>query len=144
MIRKDLDYLVIAAMLLNGLYVTLSGLVADLFGLHQFAFHCYAGYLCAGLAIVHMALNWGRITAYLRRRLRRAERRERPAPSLAERAPLLGRRGFLVSAPAAAGGFAMGLGPCAVGAFLDDDLNDMLGLDGAEEAVLCVISAGKV
>jgi SagB-type dehydrogenase family enzyme len=39
---------------------------------------------------------------------------------------------------------AMGLGACAVGAFLDDDLNDMLGLDGAAEAVLYVISVGKV
>ena len=108
MLRKDLDYLVIVAMLLSGLYVTLSGLVADLFGLHQFAFHCYAGYLCAGFAVVHTALNWDRITAYLRRRLRRAERPERPIPSPAERAPRLGRRGFLVSALAAAGGFVLG------------------------------------
>ena len=108
MLRKDLDYLVIAAMLLSGLYVTLSGLVADLFGLYQFAFHCHAGYLCAGLAIIHLALNWGRVAAYLSHRLRRTERRERPIPSPAKRAPLMGRRGFLVSALAAAGGFALG------------------------------------
>ena len=39
---------------------------------------------------------------------------------------------------------SMGLGACAVGAFLDDDLNDLLGLDGEEEAALVVIAGGKV
>jgi len=36
------------------------------------------------------------------------------------------------------------LGACAVGAFLDDDLNDLLGLNGKEEAALYVITVGKV
>jgi SagB-type dehydrogenase family enzyme len=39
---------------------------------------------------------------------------------------------------------SMGLGACAVGAFLDDDLNDLLGIDGEEEAALYVIPVGKV
>ncbi|MCK4450873.1 MAG: nitroreductase family protein, partial [Anaerolineae bacterium] len=39
---------------------------------------------------------------------------------------------------------SMGLGACAVGAFLDDDLNDLLGLDGKEEATLYIIPVGKV
>ncbi|HEY68776.1 MAG TPA: SagB/ThcOx family dehydrogenase, partial [Thermoflexia bacterium] len=39
---------------------------------------------------------------------------------------------------------SMGLGACAVGAFLDDDLNDLLGLDGKDEAALYIISVGKV
>lgn len=39
---------------------------------------------------------------------------------------------------------SMGLGACAVGAFLDDALNDLLGLDGQEEAVLYVVSVGGV
>ncbi len=39
---------------------------------------------------------------------------------------------------------AMGLGACAVGAFLDDELNDLLGLDGQEEAAIYVISVGKI
>ena len=106
--RKDLGYVVIATMLLSGLYVTISGLVTDLFGLHQFAFHRYAGYVCAGLAALHLALNWGRVAAYLRRRTGRPERREALALPPRERAPLLGRRGFLVSALAAAGGFILG------------------------------------
>ena len=38
---------------------------------------------------------------------------------------------------------SMGLGACAVGAFLDDDLNELLGLDGVEEASLYVISVGR-
>jgi nitroreductase len=37
----------------------------------------------------------------------------------------------------------MGLGACAVGAFLDSQFNDLLGLDGAAEGVLYVVSVGE-
>jgi len=105
---RDWNYIVIAAMLASGLYVTVTGLVADVFGLHQFALHRYAGYACAALAVLHLALNWGRVVAYLRRRLGRPAHRERPADPLTRHVPLLGRRGFFVSALAAAGGFVLG------------------------------------
>jgi SagB-type dehydrogenase family enzyme len=39
---------------------------------------------------------------------------------------------------------SLGLGACAVGAFLDDDLNRLLGLDGEEEAALLVVASGAV
>ena len=39
---------------------------------------------------------------------------------------------------------ALGLGACAVGAFLDDELNGLLGLDGEQEAALYIIAVGKV
>lgn len=39
---------------------------------------------------------------------------------------------------------SMGLGACAVGAFRDDDLNQLLGLDGTEEASLYIVAVGKV
>jgi SagB-type dehydrogenase family enzyme len=39
---------------------------------------------------------------------------------------------------------SMGLGACVVGAFLDDDLNDLLGIDGENEAALYIITVGKV
>lgn len=39
---------------------------------------------------------------------------------------------------------SMGLGACAVGAFLDDELNDLLGLDGVEEAALHIVAVGSV
>lgn len=39
---------------------------------------------------------------------------------------------------------SMGMGACAVGAFLDDDLNNMLGVDGKEEAVIYMLAVGKV
>jgi SagB-type dehydrogenase family enzyme len=39
---------------------------------------------------------------------------------------------------------SMGIGACAVGAFLDDELNKLLGLDGEREAALYMISVGKV
>ena len=39
---------------------------------------------------------------------------------------------------------SMGMGACAVGAFLDDDLNTMLGIDGQHEAAIYMLSVGKV
>ena len=39
---------------------------------------------------------------------------------------------------------SLGLGACAVGAFLDDDLNSLLGLDGEEEAALLMVTSGTV
>ena len=39
---------------------------------------------------------------------------------------------------------SMGMGACAVGAFLDDNLNDLLGLDGKEEAAIYLFAAGKI
>jgi SagB-type dehydrogenase family enzyme len=39
---------------------------------------------------------------------------------------------------------SMGMGACAVGAFLDDDLNRLLGVDGEQEAAIYMLSVGKV
>jgi SagB-type dehydrogenase family enzyme len=37
---------------------------------------------------------------------------------------------------------SMGLGACGVGAFMDDSINEMLGVDGAEEAAVYMLAAG--
>lgn len=39
---------------------------------------------------------------------------------------------------------ALALGPCAVGAFSDDDLNRLLEIDGEEESVIYMLTVGKV
>lgn len=39
---------------------------------------------------------------------------------------------------------SMGLGACAIGAFLDDDMNRMLGVDGRTEAAVYMLSVGTV
>ncbi|MFQ5857000.1 MAG: SagB/ThcOx family dehydrogenase [Anaerolineae bacterium] len=39
---------------------------------------------------------------------------------------------------------SMGMGACAVGAFLDDDLNAMLEVDGQHEAAIYMLAVGKV
>jgi SagB-type dehydrogenase family enzyme len=39
---------------------------------------------------------------------------------------------------------AMGLGSCPIGALFDDDINELLGVDGEEETVLYLITAGKL
>jgi SagB-type dehydrogenase family enzyme len=104
--NKDLDYLVIAAMFLSGLYVATTGLVMDWFGLHRFAYHNFAGYVLAVAAMVHVALNWRRITVYLRRRFRPSSAQK---PSLrGESAPTTGRRVLLISLLGVAGGFILG------------------------------------
>jgi SagB-type dehydrogenase family enzyme len=38
---------------------------------------------------------------------------------------------------------SMGLGACGVGAFMDDDINDMLGVDGTEEAAIYLVAVGR-
>ncbi len=106
--RRDVDYLVIAAMALSGLYTALSGLVADAFGLPRIALHSAAGYVCAALAVVHLILNWRQVKTYLRWRFTRRREQESPTQKRLEGAHSPGRRGFLVSALAAAGGFALG------------------------------------
>jgi len=104
--RIDLDYLLITAMLLSGLYVLLTGLVTDLWGTHQFAFHRYAGYLCAALVGLHLLLNWGRLTAYLRWRLKTLAGRE--APDRQRNPSPLTRRDFLLALLGAASGYTLG------------------------------------
>jgi SagB-type dehydrogenase family enzyme len=37
---------------------------------------------------------------------------------------------------------ALGLGPCGIGAYFDDDLNRLLGVDGYDEAVVYLMAVG--
>ena len=41
-------------------------------------------------------------------------------------------------------GEALGLGVCAIGAFFDDDANGIIGVDGTDETVIYMATAGKV
>lgn len=38
---------------------------------------------------------------------------------------------------------SMGLGACAIGAFMDDDINAMLGVDGKNEAAIYMLAIGS-
>jgi SagB-type dehydrogenase family enzyme len=110
--RRDLDYLVIAGMLISGAYTAVSGLVADLFGFPQFFLHPFAGYTCAALALVHVALNWARTRAYLTRLGR--SRSRKPDRSEPTRNRPVGRREFVVGVLAGLVGFLLGrAGPSA-------------------------------
>jgi SagB-type dehydrogenase family enzyme len=106
--RKDLGYLLIAGMLVSGLYVAVTGVVAGLFGLHQFVLHSYAGYICAGLVLLHVALNWGRMTTYVGSLFGRTPEKERRADPEQRQGPAVGRRQMLIAALSAAGGFLLG------------------------------------
>lgn len=39
---------------------------------------------------------------------------------------------------------SMGLGVCGIGAFFDDQINEMLGIDGIKETVIYVTSVGRL
>jgi SagB-type dehydrogenase family enzyme len=104
--KRDIDYLVITAMLLSGLYIAATGLAMDWFGLHRFAYHHYVGYVWAALAVLHVILNWGRIRAYLKHRLRPLP--ERQVPAAEGRGPATGRRALLISGLGIVGGFILG------------------------------------
>lgn len=66
--RRHLEYVVILGMLLTGGYALVSGLLADLFGFPRFFLHPWAGYACALLVLIHLALNRRRIARYIRLR----------------------------------------------------------------------------
>ncbi len=104
--QMDLDYIIIAVLFLSGFYVATTGLLMGLFGSPQFFWHSYTGYLSATLAGIHLLLNWGRVTTYLRRRFKR--RSGWATPVRREVTPGLGRRGFLAMILAAIGGFVLG------------------------------------
>jgi SagB-type dehydrogenase family enzyme len=107
--RRDLDYAVIAVMVLSGLYVAITGVVTDLFGLHQFVYHRYAGYVCAGFILLHVALNWRRVMAYLERLFFRPGRREVQAERRDGKGVVAPRRReVVIAALSAVGGLVIG------------------------------------
>jgi hypothetical protein len=69
--RRNLDYIIIVAMFLSGLYTMLTGLVADLLGIRLLAFHhhYHVGYTCVILAGIHLILNWKKFKVFLRCRI---------------------------------------------------------------------------
>jgi SagB-type dehydrogenase family enzyme len=95
-------------MLASGLYVAVTGFAAGLFGLHQVLFHSYAGYLCAGLVLLHLALNGQRMAVYVGRLFRRQSVREKRVEQEQRGMSAVGRRQILIAALSAAGGFVLG------------------------------------
>ena len=106
--RRDVDYIVIALMLASGLYVTLTGLIADLFGLHQVILHSEAGYICAGSIVVHIALNGRSGIVYLRQLFGFSPGADLGREPQTGTGSAVGRRAVLTAALSAAGGFIVG------------------------------------
>lgn len=101
--RKDLDYLVIGFLFLSGLYVFVTGLLADLMGLNRFAYHSLAGYIFVTLAACHVILNWKRINAYVANLLR--SRSKERGKKVSKKG--ITRRDALFAAIGAVGGFSL-------------------------------------
>lgn len=80
--RKDLDYVVIAAMLASGSYTALTGLLMDLLDLPLLAGHAGAGYACAALGGLHLLLNRKKVRGFLRHRVGKSTRIKEQTPGV--------------------------------------------------------------
>lgn len=128
-IRRDAGYLVSAVLLVVTVVAVATGVVADVWDLHDFIYHRWAGYTLAVVALVHVLLHWNRLVRYVRRRLKRglSRRGREVSPSRTEsvagdlarigrtrqrEAPRtrFTRRGFLGLVLGALGGFFTGRG----------------------------------
>ena len=124
-LRQDLNHLVSAGLLVVAVAAILTGVIADVWDLNDFRWHTYAGYVMTGLALAHVALNWRRMLAYARARLRRRSRPRHPSrqspgllsgpltPAVVARATgsaLLSRRGLLGLGIGGAAGALVGRG----------------------------------
>ena len=74
-LRHDLNFVSSAGLILTGLTTGLTGIVADLWDLNDFWYHTVSGYVMGGFALLHVALNWGRLVGYAKFRLRGAAAR---------------------------------------------------------------------
>jgi SagB-type dehydrogenase family enzyme len=125
-LRQDVDWFVSAGLLLAAAATAVTGVIADLWDLNGFWYHTVAGYLMGGFAIAHVALNWKRLVAYARFRLKpdasgdRASKRVQMASPGADRHRgegdvdlrrlVLSRRGLLGFAMGGVGGWLLGRG----------------------------------
>jgi SagB-type dehydrogenase family enzyme len=69
-LRHDLNFVSSAGLILSGLTTGVTGIVSDLWDLNDFWYHTVSGYVMGGFAVLHVALNWGRLVGYARFRLR--------------------------------------------------------------------------
>ena len=112
--RTDLNYIVIALLIVGSIYLLLTGLIMDTMGLHSFAFHAAVGYGWVALAVVHLILSGKQLLAYWGHRFRhhphryppgqQSERQQEVPP---ERLQGGGRRSWFVSMLTAAAGFIL-------------------------------------
>ena len=71
-LQHDLNFVSSAGLILSGLTTGTTGIVADLWDLNDFWYHTVSGYVMGGFAVLHVALNWGRMVGYAKFRLRGA------------------------------------------------------------------------
>ncbi len=132
-LRHDLNYLASVGLLLAAATTAMTGVIAHLWDLNDFWYHTYSGYVMVAFALVHVCLNWGRLTGYARFRFSgRATARRRSVQKSASSTPdpsaalppvsrrrrvlhatgraVLSRRGFLALALGGAGGVFVGRG----------------------------------
>ena len=69
-LRHDLDFLTTVALLATAAATAVTGVIADLWDLNDFWYHTVSGYAMGVFAIVHVLLNYERLTAYARFRWR--------------------------------------------------------------------------
>ena len=87
-LRRDLDFLTSAGLLVAAAITGVTGVVADLWDLNDFWYHTVAGYVMGAFAIMHVVLNWSSLVAYGRFRLSRRPARPPIGTPPPERPPI--------------------------------------------------------
>jgi len=100
-LKHDVRYLTSVLLLVVAVAAFLSGWLADVWGINTFVVHTYVGYAMAPLALVHSALEWPRLSAYVRARVRRRDVTDtrRRVLATSERAPAVTDGGPSPAAP---------------------------------------------
>lgn len=86
-LNHDVRYLISALLLVVAVVAFITGWLSDVWEINTFVVHTYVGYGMAFLALVHSALEWPRLSAYIRARVRRRDVTDacrRVPPSTAE------------------------------------------------------------
>jgi SagB-type dehydrogenase family enzyme len=96
-LQHDLNFVSSAGLILSGLATSVTGIVADLWDLNDFWYHTVSGYVMGGFAILHVALNWGRMVGYAKFRLRGVW--ARPAGSAPARPAATAARATVAGSP---------------------------------------------
>jgi len=116
-VRNDARFLVNIGLLVMAFFAAVTGWVSDLWDLNDFFYHRNAGYVMAGLALVHVALYWRQLVGFARWRVGKRRRPKRDDTQASQpfraqdvlRIPL-SRRGFVGLAAGGLGGFVLGRG----------------------------------
>lgn len=107
--QPNLNYLVIAFLIIGSFYLLVSGIIMDTQGVHRFAFHGQVGYAWVALAVLHLLLSWNRVKAYWGHHFRHHHHHQHHTSAHGvHHAPTTGRRNLFTAVVSITTGFILG------------------------------------